>query len=219
MSDIKSVQMFVPVPAKGGRKSRKSKKSEEETHHEVKKVAPKPASTKKMPLIVSAKQKGGEPLPVLSTTRVVGGQTTAMQAKAPQAKAPLSIGIVKHTNDLPYEKSKEATPPKKLVVAKKGPAAVTRKAAEPQKLQIQPKSRPNKTLKKHYSAKRITIHMENPAKVRKTRDAVRRNVANMPLCDVTNKLRERGLVRESANPPEHIQRLMMIDIELFPSPI
>ncbi len=209
--------MFVPIPAKGGRKSRKSKKSEEEKHHEVKKVAPKaPASTKKLPLIVSSiDQKGGEPLPVLSTTRVVGGQ-----APAASTKVPLSISIVKHTNDQPYEKSKETTPPKKLVVAKKAPNPVPRKAvSEPQKLQIQPKSRLNKTLKKNYSEKRITIHMENTEKVRKTRDAVRRNVANMPLCDVTNKLRERGLVRESANPPEHIQRLMMVDIELFPTPI
>ena len=86
-------------------------------------------------------------------------------------------------------------------------------------LQIQPKSRNNKTLKKHYSAKRITINMENPKKVRNTRDTVRRNVANMPLDEITEKLRARGLVRVGVCPPEHIQRLMMIDIELFPAPM
>jgi hypothetical protein len=81
------------------------------------------------------------------------------------------------------------------------------------------KNRPNKTYKNKFTAKKITIQMENSTKVRKTRDAVRRNVANMTLPDITKKLRERGLIRETANPPEQIQRSMMIDILLFPAPM
>lgn len=165
-----------------------------------------------------------QPMPALSTTSVVGGkkkdalsigqasahtgalakQATAAAPAAP-ATAPTAAAVTSPSN-------------KKVVLAKK---AITVKA-QPVKtptLQIQPKTRNNKTLKKSYSAKRITIHMENPKNVRKTRDAVRRSVANMPLNDITEKLRARGLVRPDACPPEDIQRLMLIDIELFPTPM
>lgn len=190
----------------------------------------KAPAPKKAPVIVVSpafKQKAGNPLPSLSTTSVVGGQT-----KKAINKPTLSVPIVKsNNNNKPYEEStktpspeKKPTPANNLpkpvkIVPNKKAVAVTRKAAEPLKVNIVPAKRPNKTLKNKYTAKKITIHMENSSKVRKTRNAVRCKVANMDLKEITSKLRERGLIRETANPPEQIQRSMMIDILLFPAPI
>jgi len=240
MSDIKQVNMSVPMPKKE-RRSRKSRlnASVGETvevptptirvDSQFGGKAPLPAAKKAPVMVVSPafKQKAGNPLPSLSTTSVVGGQT-----KKAHSKPTLSVPIVKSNNtNKPYEESaktpspeKKATPEKELpkpvkIMTNKKPVNVTRKAAEPLKVNIVPAKRPNKTLKKNYSAKKITIHMENSSKVRKTRDAVRRKVANMELKEITSKLRERGLIRETANPPEQIQRSMMIDILLFPAPI
>jgi hypothetical protein len=162
--------------------------------------------------------------PVLVTTNVVGGTNKTVNNNKPTINVP----IVKKAESLPYNKSSETpSPEKKVDLAKqvkiiptKKPIIQTRKAPEPKKVQIQPmKNRSNKTYKNKFTAKKITIQMENSTKVRKTRDAVRRNVANMTLYDITKKLRERGLIRETANPPESIQRSMMIDILLFPAPM
>jgi hypothetical protein len=139
----------------------------------------------------------------------------------------LKVSILNSSNKPYNEAPKTATPvvkseepkPVKIVQTKKPVVQLTRKAAEPKKVAIVPAKRPNKTLRKHYTAKKITIHMENASKVRKTRDNVRRTVANMELKDITQKLRDRGLIRETVNPPENIQRSMMVDILLFPAPI
>ncbi len=183
---------------------------------------------KKAPVMVispALKQKAGNPLPSLSTTSVVGGQTKKASNK-PTLSVPINNSVNKPYNESTKTPSpeKKATPEKELpkpvkIMTTKKPVNVTRKAAEPLKVNIVPAKRPNKTLKKNYTAKKITIHMENSSKVRKTRDAVRRKVANMELKEITSKLRERGLIRETANPPEQIQRSMMIDILLFPAPI
>lgn len=191
---------------------------------------------RKAPVMVVSpafKQKAGStPLPALSTSSVVGGDPK----KITQTKPVVNVPIVKGNSGNPsYNKSpntpspeKKATTdanekanlpkPVKINTIKKTPE--TRKVESKQKkVNIVPAKRPNKTLKKNYTAKKITIHMENTSKVRKTRDAVRRNVANMELKEITKKLRDRGLIRETANPPENIQRSMMIDILLFPAPI
>ena len=244
MSDIKQVNMSVPMPKKE-RRSRKSRlnssvgetvevptptiRVDSQFGGKAPVASPQPAAKKAPVMVVSPafKQKAGNPLPSLSTSSVVGGQT-----KKASNKPTLSVPIVKSNNtNKPYEEStktpsptKKPTPENNLpkpvkIVTNKKPVAVTRKAAEPMKVNIVPAKRPNKTLKKKYTAKKITIHMENSSKVRKTRDAVRRKVANMELKEITSKLRERGLIRETANPPEQIQRSMMIDILLFPAPI
>lgn len=188
-------------------------------------------SQQKKPVIVSMnmtpKQKAGAPLPALSTTTVVGGKKNASATVAPTNKHKPSIPV-----PLPYNESSNTPAPVSVSSLKKAtneptqlkimPAKktnnVTHKAVE-QKVQIQPMKRKNVTLKNKFTAKKITIHMENSSKVRKTRDSIRKNVANMPLSEITKKLREKGLIRETANPPENIQRLMMIDIFLFPSPM
>lgn len=191
--------------------------------------------TRKAPVMVVSpafKQKAGAtPLPALSTSSVVGGDPK----KPVQTKPVLTVPIVKANIGNPYNESsntpspvkkdtssanmKQNLPkPVKINTVKKISGGVTRKV-ENKKVNIVPAKRPNKTLKKNYTAKRITINVENSSKVRKTRDNVRRNVANMELKEITKKLRERGLIRETANPPENIQRSMMIDILLFPAPI
>jgi hypothetical protein len=191
-------------------------------------VASTQSAAKKAPVMVVSpafKQKAGNPLPSLSTTSVVGGQTKKANSK-PTLSVPINNSVNKPYNESTKTPSpvKKPTPQNELpkpvkIMNTKKPVNVTRKAAEPLKVNIVPAKRPNKTLKKNYTAKKITIHMEGSSKVRKTRDAVRRKVANMELKEITSKLRERGLIRETANPPEQIQRSMMIDILLFPAPI
>lgn len=247
MSEIKQVQMSMPVLTKTGRKSRRGVKKGMEEQQQTSEGG---AVTRKQPFVLQQQKKQTQhagasttainipvtminakptaaaqpqqPMPALSTTSVVGGKKKDTLSIG-QASAP--AGALAKQATAPAPAPATATAPatvsqsnKKVVLAKK---AITVKA-QPVKtptLQIQPKTRNNKTLKKSYSAKRITIHMENPKNVRKTRDAVRRNVANMPLNDITEKLRARGLVRPDACPPEDIQRLMLIDIELFPTPM
>ena len=253
MSEIKQVQMSMPVLTKTGRKSRKGvKKGLEETPVQQQQgivgVAPGAvaavaqvagaavaqvagavaggagagAVTRKQPLVLQQKkqllqpQQGG-----VSSTTAVNVPVIMINAKAPAVPVqPLQPVPALSTTSVVGGKKKEAPSDKqkKIVLAKK---AITLKAppVKTPTLQIQPKTRNNKTLKKSYSAKRITIHIENPKNVRKTRDAVRRNIANMTLEEITEKLRQRGLVRPEACPPEHIQRLMMVDIELFPAPM
>ena len=245
--------MYVPEPVAKNRRSRKQKVENKPLHIVTnEKVVPTPTipvaqlsgGAQKAPIIVTnpIKQKAGDPMPVLSSTSVVGGSTKAVNNKpvlvssnvvggtnkAVNNKQVINVPIVKKTPSLPYNEHPETPSPVKKVelpkqvkiIPTKKPIIQTRKAPEPKKVQIQPmKNRPNKTYKNKFTAKKITIQMENSTKVRKTRDAVRRNVANMTLPDITKKLRERGLIRETANPPESIQRSMMIDILLFPAPM
>lgn len=228
--------MSVPLP----KKERRSRKARLESS--VGETVPVKTPTipvemsggaKKAPVMVVSpafKQKAGSTaLPVLSTSSVVGGDPK----KSTQAKHIVNIPIVKANIGNPYNESTNTPSPVKTTNAnekanlpkpvkintiKKTPE--TRKVENKnKKVNIVPAKRPNKTLKKNYTAKKITIHMENSSKVRKTRDNVRRNVANMELKEITQKLRDRGLIRETANPPENIQRSMMIDILLFPAPI
>jgi hypothetical protein len=239
MSEIKQVQMSMPVLTKTGRKSRKGvKRGLDEVPVQQQQgivgVAPGAvaavaavaggagagAVTRKQPLVLQQKkqllqpQQGG-----VSSTTAVNVPVIMINAKVlPQQQQQQPMPALSTTSVVGGKNKEAPSDKKKIVLAKK---AITVKAppVKTPTLQIQPKPRNNKTLKKSYSAKRITIHMENPKNVRKTRDAVRRNIANMTLDEITEKLRQRGLVRPEACPPEHIQRLMMIDIELFPAPI
>jgi len=247
MSDIKSVQLYVPAPVIKNRRSRKQKGDDANVLPDVAKSNPVPTPTipvaqlaggaKKEPILVlsnTLKQKAGNPMPVLSTTSVVGGKkmtndkVTNDKKIISDNKPVIQVAINSSSAKVTYNESpltpspvKKAETPKPVKIMQiKKPMIQTRKAPEPTKVVIQPmKNRPNKTLKKKFTAKRITIQLENSSIVRKTRDAVRRNVANMSLNEITKKLKERGLIRETANPPESIQRSMMIDILLFPAPM
>ena len=259
MSDVKSVQMYVPIPVTKGRRSRKQMASVQQKKDVVVPTPTIPVSqaagslqtatastatatastatastahsSQKKPLIVSMnttpKQKAGSPLPILSTTSVVGGKPKLSILSVPTNKHKASIPVPLPYNESPNTPAPVSAPSLKKVANEptqlkimpaKKTANVTHKAVE-QKVHIQPMKRKNVTLKNNFTAKKITIHMENSSKVRKTRDSIRKKVANMTLPEITKKLREKGLIRETANPPENIQRLMMIDIFLFPSPM
>lgn len=226
MSDLKTVQMSIPVPAaKASRRSKKQKgadaaaavaavaagKQEEVSNKTLRVTKTNP---QKPPLILMPKQQAGNPLPALSSTSVVGG------------KPMVKVNIIKPTVGAaaaaigPYNKSPLTPSPQKpiKIMTLKKPLNISRKVPEPVKVNIKAKPRPNRTLKK-YTAKKITISIEPSKNIRKTHDAVRRKVANMPLEEVTKKLRGSGLIRDNANPPETIQRSMMKDILLFPTPM
>lgn len=209
MTEVKTVQMSIPAPIKAGRRTKKQK----EISGGAPSVLINKTNVKKEPVILQ--QKAGDPVPALSTTRVVGGNITK-----PDVKSVLKVPIIPQKDSLQYNKS-TITPspikPVKIMPVKK-PVNITRKSPEPIKIHINPKNRPNKTLKK-YTAKKITITMEPTKNVRKIHDNIRLKVANMPLEEITKKLRAGGLLRETANPPESIQRLMMKDLLLFPTPI
>ena len=229
MSDTKLVNMSVPMPKKE-RRSRKQR-IESSVGETVRVKTPtipveQTGGNKKAPLLVMSqeyKQKAGQPLPILSSTSVVGGDVKNSNSR----KQPLSVPISNNKPQAYNESSNAQTPkpaiaepkPVKINTTKKPQNNANTRKTTPLKVNIVPLKRPNKTLKKNFTAKRITIHMENSSKVRKTRDAVRLKVANMKLPEITKSLRDRGLIRETANPPESIQRSMMIDILLFPAPM
>lgn len=243
MSDLKTVRMSIPLPAvKASRRSKKQKGVESNGGNNGgndgngsngsnggnggnggngsnginemvvpnKSLRVTKTNPQKPPLLLMPKQQAGNPLPALSSSSVVGG------------KPVVKVNIIKPAIAVagPYNKSPLTPSPQKpiKIMTLKKPLNISRKAPEPVKVNIKAKPRPNRTLKK-YTAKKITISIEPSKNIRKTHDAVRRKVANMPLEEVTKKLRGSGLIRDTANPPETIQRSMMKDILLFPTPM
>ena len=161
-------------------------------------VTVKPVATPTIPVVQAA---GAAPLPSLSTTHVVGG-------KKPVVKVPLPSNNSPNT-PIPVSKMPVEIMPGKKVMP-------TRKET---KVHIQPVKRKNFTMKRKFKNKRITIHVDNANKIKKTAGLVEKQVASMKLGDITAKLRTRGLIREKANPPEAMQRSMMKDLLLLPNPL
>ena len=165
------------------------------------------------------------PLPMLSTTHAVGGKTrdpvAAIVAAGPTKKPSVKV-------PLPYNNSPVAavaTPVKShaKAAAAAAPAvkivqrpAQTRRVEPVNKVKISPEKRKNTTLKRRFSEKKIVVKIESASKIRKTRDAIRRKVANMKLEEVTEKLTARGLARPNAKVPETMQRNMLVDVMMFP---
>ena len=161
-------------------------------------VVAKPVATPTIPVVQAA---GAAPLPSLSTTHVVGG-------KKPTLKVPLPYNNSPNT-PVPVSKMPIEIMPGKKVMP-------TRKET---KVHIQPTKRKNFTMKRKFKNKRITIHVDNANKVKKTVSLVEKEVAAMKLGEITSKLRARGLIREKANPPEAMQRSMMKDLMMLPKPL
>ena len=226
--DIKRVTYDVPAaPVKNTR--RQSRRSRQEPPTKPKPVPTptipvaqaagaalvKPPVAAAKPQVSAAKpQVAGSPvpLPMMATTHAVGGKP-----KKPSLKVAL-----------PYNNSHVAavaTPTKEQMPrpAIKIVQRETRRAAAPlppvSKVLINPEKRKNVTLKRRFAEKRITVRIENPSKVRKTRDAIRRKVANMPLADVTKKLHERGMGKPNSKLAEDLQRKMLVDLMMFPVPV
>lgn len=168
-------------------------------------LAPKRKRTRKAttmpvrtPTIPVAQAAGAVPLPSLSTTHVVGG-------KKPVVKVPLPY------NNSPSTPSPVSKTPVAIVPAKK--VVQSRKET---RVQIQPTKRKNFTMKRKFTNKKITIHVDNTNKIKKTHSSVEKQVSEMKLPEITAKLRSRGLIREKANPPEAMQRSMMKDMMMLP---
>jgi hypothetical protein len=238
MSDLKTVRMSIPLPAvKASRRSKKQKGAAADdasgngggssggngssVGNEMvvpnKSLRVTKTNPQKPPLLLMPKQQAGNPLPALSSSSVVGGKPVV---KVNIIKPTIAVAAAGGAAIGPYNKSPLTPSPQKpiKIMTLKKPLNISRKAPEPVKVNIKAKPRPNRTLKK-YTAKKITISIEPSKNIRKTHDAVRRKVANMPLEEVTKKLRGSGLIRDNANPPESIQRSMMKDILLFPTPM
>jgi hypothetical protein len=145
------------------------------------------------------------PTPMIPVAQAAGGVTVAVGGKKkPTLKIPL-----------PYAESKNAPTPVSLLAKK-----ITGPPAQKQtRVHIKPTKRKNFTMKRKFAAKKITVQIDNSSKARKTRDAITKTVSEMKLPEITAKLREKGLIREKANPPEAMQRAMMKDIMNFPTPL
>ena len=209
------------VPAEPQRKAaRRSRKNTAQLPISPPKVVP-------VPKIAVAPLAGGAPLPILSTTTAVGGKKPATTIKTSTKATEPTKSKPAVKVPLPYNNSPSSPAPTKPVTNNAAPVVkvsktknvVTTRKAEPPKIKVVPTKKKNVTLKSKFVAKKIVVKIENGSKVRKTRDAIRRKVANMPLSEITEKLRARGLVRPNVSPPEAMQRSMMIDIMLFPTPL
>jgi hypothetical protein len=194
MTDIKEIKINVPIPVSKTRKGKRVPKVEKPVIE--KPLLEKPVSAKKLV--------GGEPLPVLSTIRVGGSKKPVVKVQLPYSNSP-------HTPSPPI---KPVPAPIKVVqktVIRKTPPAI--------KVLVQPTKRKNFTMKRKFTEKKITIQVENSNKIKKNRESIEKKVKNMPLSEITEKLRARGLVRAMSNPPEAMQRTMMTDILMFPTPL
>jgi hypothetical protein len=228
--DIKKVTYDVPVAA--GRTTRRRNRTLKGGAGVAQGAVTKPKVVPTPTIPVA--QAAGDPLPMLSTTRAVGGKAApaaaAKTVAVPQnnvAKV-VSAGPSKKTAlkvPLPYNNSpKVAAPSKPAPVVKPAVKIVkekpvqTRKEAK-NKVKINPEKRKNLTLKRKFAAKKIMVKIENSSKIRKTRDAIRRKVANMEIKEVTEKLVARDLIKANSKVPEEMRRNMLIDVMMFPVPM
>lgn len=176
-----------------------------------------PAVAPTKPPVAAKPQAAGSPvpLPILATTHAVGGKRKKPSLKVALPYNNSSVAAVT-TPTKPVQQQYKPRPAIKIV------SRETRRVL-PQptvgKVLINPEKRKNVTLKRRFAEKRITVRIENPSKVRKTRDAIRRKVANMPLVDVSKKLHERGLGKLNSKLAEDLQRKMLVDLMMFPVPV
>ena len=99
------------------------------------------------------------------------------------------------------------------------PSIIRKTVVSQPKIVVSQNKRRNMTLKRKFTNKRITIQIENSKKLKKLRENAEKNLAKLKPCDILNSLRKNGLVRPNANPPEALNRAMMLDIMMFPKPL
>lgn len=210
MSDIKHIKFDIPAPAA---KTRKGRKSSVKPVSKAKSVAATstslPNATSDIPVNTNA---------AVATINIANTVNKAKTVKSDIKKKP-TINV-----NLPYANSPHTPAPIKKVVPVPPPVKVVQKAVVPTrkaplKVNVQKNKRKNFTLKRKFVARKITINIENANKIKKNREAVEKKVANMPMAEITKNLRANGLVRPDANPPEKMQKTMMIDLLLFPVPL
>lgn len=185
--ELKQIKYTAPAPVK---KTRRSKKAQ-----------------------VAEKVGGADPLPALSTTRVVGGAKPVLKVSIPYTESAKTPSPIKHI----AKQAASIVPTTVKVVSK--PVIVKKAEVISPKVVVSQNKRKNMTLKRKFTNKRITIHVENSKKLKKLRDNAEKNVNNMSPCAILKSLKEKGLVRPNANPPDSLNRAMMLDIMMFPKPL
>jgi hypothetical protein len=166
MSEIKQVNMTIPIPVKTTRRGRKPKLPMQGVP-----LPSKPVFTPTIPVKQAA---GANPLPPavapsLSTTTAVGGKK----------KETLKIALPASKVQAHVSKPKSEAPAVKIVPAKKQVPQTRKITPVAAKVKISPTKRKNQTLKLKFSTKKITIHVENATKIRKTRESIEKQVAKM----------------------------------------
>lgn len=196
MSDIKQVNINVPIPkVKKERKTRKSEKSEK----------------------VMKTIEGGNPMPVLSTIRVGGEHTNNIVQSLNKPTIKINIPNTDTNKTLiNLPSAKKITPNSVKIVNSKKPL-LRKTITDYPKVNIQPNKRRNFTLKRKFSSKNITIHIENANSIKKSRENIENKVKVMNEDEISKKLIARGLMRPTANPPLKWKQNMMRDIMLFPT--
>jgi len=221
--ELKQIKYTAPVPVKKTRRSKKAVGGD----------------------IIKA---SSPPLPILSTTHAVGGakketiKVSLPYSESPKTPSPVKVvpakvtvqprvaSLVKPTQvpslvkpaqvqkpvSLPSVKPAIVEPTVKLV---NKPSIVRKTVNNTPKIVIQPNKRKNMTLKRKFTTKRITIQVENSKKLKKLRETAEKNLDKLKPCDILSTLRKNGLVRPNANPPEALNRAMMLDIMMFPKPL
>ena len=155
------------------------------------------------PAAVAAQVQG--PAPVLSTIRIGGAKKQTLKVAVPyteSAKTPSPAQTVEQ----PVIKVVEKPVVKKV-------------AATAPKVVVNQNKRKNLTLKRKFTNKRITIHVENSKKLKKLRENAVKNLNKLSASEILTTLKERGLVRPQASPPDSLNRAMMLDIMMFPKPL
>jgi hypothetical protein len=227
MSDIKQVKYDVPAPI-----VKRTRKGRPRTAATAVNKSPKLVNSAAKPsLAISAPAATNKTVTAAAVPTVVNSETSSKfnnaktlqkavnsvpnttngHKKKPTLNVNLSYLNSPHTPS-PVKKTQQSP----VKVNEKPVLSTTRKVVP--RINIQPTKRKNFTMKRKFVARRIVIDIENANKSKKKRESIESKVTNMPLCDITKTLRENGMVRSGINPPEKMQRAMMIDLLMFPVP-
>jgi hypothetical protein len=227
MSDIKQVKYDIPAPVAKTRRGRPRTATAANKTPKAPRVAnkiAKPALSISTPVNTPASQKtstAATPVVINSvpSAKLNDAKTlqTAVNSVANKKKPTVNVNLPylnsPHTPSPTHTQKPQQSPVK---VNEKPAVSTTRKVIP--RVTIKPTKRKNFTMKRKFVARHIMIDIENANKSNKKRDSIEKKVANMPLCDITKNLRENGIVRPDINPPEKMQRSMMIDLLMFPVP-
>lgn len=227
MSDIKQVKYDIPAPVV--KKTRKGRPRTTAVNKTPK--ASKAVNKSVKPVLAISTPVNTPPTQKISTAAIPVVTNSVPSAKFNNVKtlqsAVNSASIKKKPTvnvNLPYLNSPHTPSPAQAKKPQQSPVKVNEKPAISNtrkvipRVTIKPNKRKNFTMKRKFLARRIMIDIENANKSNKKRDSIEKKVTSMPLCDITKNLRENGMVRPGINPPEKMQRAMMIDLLMFPVP-
>jgi len=223
MSDIKQVKYDIPAPVAKTRKGRPRTSAVNKT--------PKATNKAKKPVLAINTETSKNKQTSVAASIPTTVNTNLNNAKNLQSAINNISNKTQHNKkkptvsvNLPYSESPHTPSPVQSKKPQKTPVKVNEKPVVTHtrklnpRVNIQPTKRKNFTMKRKFVARRIVINIENTNKSKKKRESIEKKVSNMTLCDITKNLRENGMVRQGINPPEKMQRAMMIDMLMFPVP-